>query len=280
MQILSLQSAVAHGHVGNSAAVFALQRLGFQVARVDTVQFSNHPGHGGFRGAIHPAAHVAELVAGLDEAGVLADCHGVLTGYLGEAGSGEAALSAVDRVKQARPGAPWLCDPVMGDDGPGVYVRPGIPDFMRERALPRADILTPNRFELELLAGQPAGSVANAVTAARSLLARGPRLVVATSLGTAEAARCLAVTADGAWMVETPVLPLAPAVNGAGDLLSALLLARVLDGAAPPRALALAVAAVYGVLERTGRRGGREMALVDAQDELCRPSHDFPPIAI
>ncbi len=270
MNILSLSSAVAFGHVGNSATVPALQRLGFEAWPVDTVQFSNHPGYGRFRGEALPPAQVAAVVAGLAELGVLAECDGLLTGYLGDPGSGEAALAARAGM---RPGGLWLCDPVMGDDGAGVYVRPGVPEFMRDRALPACDAVTPNRFELELLAGLPVGSLAEAAAAARLLLGRGPRWVFVTSLG--QGTTCLAVTAAGAWSVETPKLPFATPVNGAGDLLAALLLARLLRGDAASEALAGAVSSLFAVLRRTFELGRRELALVAALDEMVRPPEVF-----
>jgi len=272
MNILSFQSAVAFGHVGNSAAVFPLQRLGFEVWPVDSVQFSNHPGHGQWGGGTAESATIRSLLDGLARVGALARCDGVLSGYVGEAALGTLLLDAVARAK---PGALYLCDPVMGDDG-RVYVADGIPDFMRERAVPMADIVTPNRFELELLSGLPARDMAEAVVAARHVLARGPRAVVATSLE--DGAACLAVTADGAWAVRTPRLPLS--VNGGGDLLAALLLAHTLRGEAAPEALSLAVSSLYGVLERTLSLGRRELALVQAQDEIALPSRLFPPEAV
>lgn len=275
MKILSLQSAVAFGYVGNSAAIFPLQRLGFEVCPVDTVQFSNHPGYGGFGGQVHAPQHVGAVLDGLARAGVLADVDGVLTGYLGDAANGEAVLAAVGRVKAANPRALYLCDPVMGDDGGGLYVRPGIPDFLAGPALASADIVTPNRFELELLAGGPARSLAEAAPAARRLLAKGPRMVVATSLD--DGATCLVTTADGAWAVQTPLLPFAPPVNGAGDTLAALFLAHCLRGKAPAEALSLAVSSLFGVLEATLALGRRELALVQAQQELVLPSRLFPP---
>ena len=85
MNILSLQSHVAYGHVGNSAAVFALQRLGIEVWPVHTVQFSNHPGYGGFRGRAFDAGLIGDVVQGIEERGALAACDGVLSGYVGSA---------------------------------------------------------------------------------------------------------------------------------------------------------------------------------------------------
>lgn len=268
MKILSLQSAVAHGHVGNSAAVFPLQRLGIEVCPVDTVQFSNHPGYGAFAGQVHPPEHVRAVLDGLAAAGALDECDGALTGYLGDAACGEAVLAAIARIKAANPAALYLCDPVMGDDGSGLYVRPGIPEVLAGPMLAAADIVTPNRFELEVLGGG-----GDPVAVARRLLARGPRLVVVTSLDEGDKIACLAVSADGAWTVATPRLDLA--VNGAGDCLSALLLAHLLTGAEPPEALARAVSGLFGVLSATLSLGRRELALVQAQDELVRPSRLF-----
>lgn len=280
MKIVSIQSAVAFGHVGNSAAVFPLQRMGFEVWPVDTVQFSNHPGYGRWRGKILDAGHVREMVHGLDEAGALAGCDGILTGYLGDADTGEAALLAVEQAR-AKGGRPlYLCDPVMGDEAAGLYVRPGIPEILTARLVPAADIVTPNRFELELLTGRPTATPAQCAEAARSLLARGPRTVIVTSVGHSDGIMCLAVTAEGAWEVRTPLLPFDPPVNGAGDLVAALVLAHTLRGQAAPEALSLAVSSLFGILQTNLEMGRRELALVSAQDEVIAPSHLFPPLPL
>lgn len=279
MKILSLQSSVTYGHVGNSAAVFPLQRLGFEVWPVYTVQFSNNPGYGQWGGGVTEATHIHAVIDGLSRVGVLAGCDAVLSGYLGDAANGAAVLEAVMRVRRHCPNAPFLCDPVMGDDG-ALYVRDGIPQFLAAQALPAADIVTPNRFELEILSGRTVNDMADAVAAARILLARGPRLVVATSLGDGTDIISLAVTAEGAWAVRTPRLPFSPPVSGTGDVLSALLLAHTLRGEAAPEALSLAVSSLYGILDKTRTLGRRELALVQAQDEIALPSRLFPPLPV
>src|SRR3954452_7573125 len=167
--ILSIQSWVCYGHVGNSAAVFPLQRLGFEVWAVDTVQFSNHTGYGAWRGRVFEATHIAELIDGIAERGVLGACDAVLSGYMGDAALGEAILDAVRRVKAANPRALYCCDPVIGDVGRGVFVRPGIAEFLRDRAVPAADIVTPNHFELERLVGREVATVEEAIDAAREI---------------------------------------------------------------------------------------------------------------
>lgn len=285
--VLSVQSHVSFGHVGNSAAVFPLQRLGFEVWPVHTCQLSNHTGYPSVRGRVFDAAHVEEVLAGLDERGALAACAGVLSGWLGGAAVGAAIAGAVARVRALRPGTLYLCDPVMGDDAPGtapgedgrLYCAADIPAFILERLLPLADVVTPNRFELATLAGGPVRTAAEAVAAARRLLVRGPRLVVVTSLpgGTADTMSCLAVVADGAWQVDTPWVDLAAPVNGAGDMLAALLLGHLLRGAPPPEALARAVSAVHAVIAATARSGERELSLIAAQDAFAAPWPSFVP---
>ncbi len=143
MNILSIQSHVAYGHVGNAAAIFPMQRLGVEVWPIHTVQFSNHPGYGAWRGRVFDAGLISELVEGIAGRGVLATCDAVLSGYMGSRETGEAILDAVARVKAANPKAVYACDPVIGDTGRGIFVAPGIPEFMREQAVPAAEIITP-----------------------------------------------------------------------------------------------------------------------------------------
>ena len=154
MNVLTIESRVAWGHVGNAVAVFCLQRLGIEAWPIDTVTFSNHPGHGGFRGRVTPAIEIQDIVQGIAERGWLGRVDAVLTGYLGDASQGPALRAAVGTVKSANPGALWLLDPVMGDRKPGqpgrVFVKPGIPEFFAEIA-PLADILTPNETEFAFL---------------------------------------------------------------------------------------------------------------------------------
>jgi pyridoxine kinase len=272
--ILSIQSAVALGHVGNSVAVFALQRLGSEVWPVDTVQFSNHTGYGAWRGRAWDAAAIAEVIAGIGERGALTRCEAVLSGYLGEVALGEAVLGAVAAAKQANPASLWCCDPVIGDDHTGIFVRPGIAEFFRDRALALADIVTPNRFELALLAGREVTSVADAIAAAQSLRARGPKMVLATSLpGAADEIATLAASEQGTFVVATPRLPMI--ADGAGDLTAALFLGFLLRRGDVAAALAETAAAVFAVIEATWRAGEAELQIVAAQDAMIAPPRRF-----
>jgi pyridoxine kinase len=277
VSVLSIQSHVAYGHVGNSSAVFALQRLGTEVWPIHTVQFSNHTGYGSWRGRIFDGESIDEVVDGIGERGVLARCTAVLSGYLGSADVGHAVVGAVARVKAANPDAVYCCDPVIGDVGRGVFVRPGIEDLLRDLALPVADIVTPNHFELNLLSGTTTTSLGAVKDAVAAVQQRGPRVVLTTSLvvdDTPDDAVDLLASQDGRhWRVRTPRLGLS--VNGAGDATAALFLAHWLETRSAAEALSRATASVFGLLARTDAAGSREILLVPAQDELVAPSRVF-----
>src|SRR5262245_61566523 len=277
MNILSLQSHVAYGHVGNSAAVFPLQRIGVEVWPVDTVQFSNHTGYGRWRGRVFSGATIRLVVEGIEERGVLGECDGVLSGYLGSPDTGEAVIDAVARVKSANPAARYCCDPVIGDVGRGVFVRKQIPQFFKERMLPIADLVTPNHFELDYLAGRTTTTVTGLAAAIDAVHDCGPRVVLVTSVHTDDTPDdCVdLVVSDGIdrCRVRTPLLPIV--VNGAGDTIAALFLAHHLSTGSAAEATALAASSVFGVLSRTAEAGASEMLLVDAQEEFVRPTRTF-----
>jgi pyridoxine kinase len=280
LNILSLQSWVAYGHVGNAAAIFPMQLLGAEVWAVNTVQFSNHPGYGSWTGQVATGAMVTELVEGIAARGVLAGCDAVLSGYMGEPAVGQAILAAAARVRAANPEALYCCDPVMGDAG-RLYVRPGIPELIAARAVPASDLLTPNQFELEQLTGRACQTEAELRRALAELRGRmapaGPRAVLVTSLRLADtppdALDMVAADAHGTSLLRMPLLPLAP--SGAGDMTAALFLLHFLRTRRADAAMAAAASAVHGVLRRTAASGSREMLLVAAQDEIVRPSQTF-----
>jgi pyridoxine kinase len=277
MNILSIQSHVAYGHVGNSAAVFPLQRMGVEVWPVHTVQFSNHTGYNSWQGQVFDARTIRDLIGGIAQRGALSGCDGVLSGYMGGADIGAAILDAVASVKRANPAAKYCCDPVIGDAGRGIYVREGIPEFMRIQAVPAADIVTPNQFELDYLAGRESKTLADALAAVKAVHALGPRAVLVTSLHTQDtpddAIDMLASDMTGRFRLRTPRLPLA--VNGAGDAIAALFFAHYLRSAKIGEALSRAGSAIFGVLAKTAAAGATEIQLVAAQDEIVQPSRVF-----
>ncbi len=275
--VISIQSHVAFGHVGNSAAVFPLQRLGHEVWPVNTVLFSNHTGYGAWRGRVMPIETVREVLAGVEERGGFDRAKAVLSGYLGSADLGEAVLETVALVRARRPDALFVCDPVMGDKDRGFFVAEGIPAFFKHEAVPKADIITPNQFELAYLAATELQSLADVLAAARRVREMGPRLVMVTSLELDERPGelgILAETAAGTWVVWTPRLAIQ--LNGTGDAFTALTLAWWLatEGDAA-RTLEAAASAMFALVEATLAAGERELVLVAAQDRLAAPPRRF-----
>jgi len=281
VRILSIQSSVAYGHVGNSAAVFPLQRLGHEVWPVFTVHFSNHTGYGAWRGPLLDPADVRDVITGIEERGVLATCDAVLSGYQGSPAVASVIVDAVQRVKAANPAATYTCDPVMGNAKSGCFVNPEIPPIIREQVVPVADILTPNQFELGFLTGRdalsepaPLDAILDAADAARAM---GPSTVLVTSVEQAGAPdnviEMIAVTGEGAWSVRTPRLPMK--ANGSGDITAALFTAHLHDSGSPALALARTTASVFDVLQTTLDSGERELRLIAAQEAIAHPDERF-----
>jgi pyridoxine kinase len=279
VSILSIQSLVAYGHAGNSAALFPLQRLGKVVWPVITVHFSNHTGYGDWRGPLLSAHDISDVIRGVADRGALERCEAVLSGYQGAEDVGAVVLDGVALVKRHNPDAIYCCDPVMGDVGRGMFVRPGIPEFMRDRVVPAADVITPNHFELDFLAGTTTTTLPDLLDAADRVRALGPSVVLVTSTilddTPDDALDMVAVSDEGAWRTRTPRLTVSP--PGAGDLTTAVFLANVLDGHSLPTSLARTTSSVFAVVEATAEAGEREMRIVQTQDRLADPRMEFEP---
>jgi pyridoxine kinase len=277
MNLISIQSHVAYGHVGNSAAVFPLQRMGVEVWPVHTVQFSNHTGYGDAKGQVFDAGLIRDVVAGIEARGVLSECDGVLSGYMGGADIGAAILDCVETVKRANPSARYCCDPVIGDVGKGVFVRKGIPEFIKTKAMPLADIVTPNQFELDYLSGRGSTTLSDARDAIKAVHDLGPRAVLVTSVHTDETPEgeidMLASDDTGLFRLRTPRLDLV--ANGAGDAIAALFFAHYLRLGKIGEALAHAGSAIFGVLEKTAEAAANEIQVVLAQDQIVNPGRVF-----
>ncbi|MFL0566510.1 pyridoxal kinase PdxY [Microbacterium sp. 179-I 1D1 NHS] len=277
MKILSIQSAVAYGHVGNSAAVFPLQRIGVEVYPVYTVNFSNHTGYGAWRGPLISPQDVADVITGIEERGAFGEIDAVLSGYQGGEGIGDVILDAVARVKAANPNAIYACDPVMGNAKSGCFVAPAIPVLLRERVVPAADLITPNQFELGFLTGTDPADLESTLASVDAARAMGPSTVLVTSVerpdrpeGTIE---MLAVTNDGAWIVRTPHIPMK--ANGSGDVTAALFTAHFRESGNAADALAKTTSSVFDLLQNTYDAGTRELQLVESQEAYAHPRMQF-----
>ncbi|MET3467785.1 pyridoxal kinase PdxY [Microbacterium sp. BDGP8] len=277
MKVLSIQSAVAYGHVGNSAAVFPLQRIGVEVMPVYTVNFSNHTGYGAWGGPMISPDDVRAVIAGVEDRGAFPQIDVVLSGYQGGEGIADVILETVARVKAANPDAVYACDPVMGNAKSGCFVAPAIPILLRERVVPAADIITPNQFELGFLTETEPTDLDSTLASVDAARAMGPRTVLVTSVerpdrpeGTIE---MLAADDAGAWIVRTPHIPMK--ANGSGDVTAALFTAHYRSTGSAAEALARTTSSVFDLLTRTHESGERELQLVESQEAYAHPRMQF-----
>lgn len=276
MSILSVQSHVTRGHVGNSAAVFVLQSMGHDVWPVHTVQLSNHPGYPHVGGAVTPAKQLNDIFSGLQKNGWFEACNAILGGYMGSHENGRATLDAVARIKACRPDVLYICDPVIGDTPEGIYVSKQLVSFYRSDAISVADVVIPNLFELGILTQLAPKSIDEICTAARLLISQGPELVLVTSVLSPTQASLigtLAVSAETSWIIWTPCV--AMHAKGAGDVFAALWTGHRLRGESPEVAMQLAVSGVAQLIEVAASEGGTELPLVNYAQEIIAPLNRF-----
>lgn len=284
MRAISIQSRVAFGHVGNSAAVPALNALDVETVALDTVRLSHHPGHGPPAGGPTDPGLLAAMLDDVERVGGLDGVAGLLSGYLATPANGAVVLEAEQRLRRRRANMLYLCDPVMGDHPKGLYVDAALPTFFRDWAVARADIVTPNAFELEqLLGGDPGGDMAEKAAALRTRLRPdGPSAVLLTSGGLdhADQDAALLATAEGVWRLPFPRRQ--RVYHGCGDVLAALLLGHTMSGVDVLEASKRALTGLVAVLEESDRRsvvdgGTVDMALVPALDSLRAPGSTIIP---
>jgi pyridoxine kinase len=282
MTVISIQSQVAYGHVGNSTAVFPLQIHGIDVIAVPTTLLSNRPGYPTIRGRVLDAKLVADLLLGVEERGAVDTSKMILSGYLGSADIAAVVSDFIERAKARNPALRYCCDPVLGDRGCGLFVQTDIPPLVRDRLCPLADIITPNHFEFDWLCGAKAETIDQVLAQAQALLARGPSTVVVTSAELTDTPDdqidTLAAERSRAWRVRTPKLPTSP--SGTGDLFASLYVSARIRGRDTPQALGHAVSAIFAVLERTAARGTEEMRIVESAELLAHPKRRFEAIAV
>ena len=268
---------MSYGHVGNSAAVFPLQRIGVEVMPVYTVCFSNHTGYGAWRGPMLKGTDIREIVTGIEERGGLADVDAVLSGYQGGNDIGDAILDAVAKVKRHSPDAIYACDPVLGNAKSGCHVAPEVQDLIRDRVVPQADLITPNQFELGFVTGTSPRDLDSTLAAVDQAFRIGPETVLVTSvelpdLGE-EKLSMIAANREEAWLITTPRLPLKR--NGSGDVTAALFTAHWLRTGSLSEALERTTSSVYAMLERTLQADTRELQLIASQEAFADPALEF-----
>ncbi len=277
--ILSIQSHVAYGYVGNCAAVFPLQRLGCEVSVINTVQFSNHTGYGDWTGTIFSLQHIQDIINGLRQRHIFPDLNAVLSGYLGNAELGQVILATVAEIKRLNPTCLYCCDPVIGDTDRGIFVKPEVADYVKSIGIQQADIITPNQFELDYLAEKNTQSIEEVLLACEKLRALGPQIVLVTSVMLPNISphqiAMLVNTRESSWIVQSPKLAFDIAPNGAGDATAAIFLAKYLESGNIVIALEHTMAAIFAIFKKSFRGKNRELKIIAAQDEIVHPQERF-----
>lgn len=276
--ILSIQSHVAYGYVGNRAAVFPLQRLGYDVTAVNTVQFSNHTGYGSWQGDVHSLAHIDAVLQGIKAQHRLSSYDAIVSGYMGDADLAALISDFVNQAKQSNPRLVYCCDPVMGDIEQGFYVQNALLPFFRQCSSKIADIMTPNLFELSYLSDMEITDQQHVLQACQRLHQAGVKIVLVTSVrfDTHDSKIIMfATSVDRAWRITTPRFDFAMAPSGGGDMTSAIFLAKYLAHGKIAEALQFTANAMYELFALTHQRGQRELAMIEGQESLVSPQLQF-----
>ena len=229
--VLSIQSHVVYGFAGNKSATFPMQLLGVDVWALNTVQFSNHTQYGKWTGMVIPQEQIREIVTGLDNIEKLQECDALLSGYLGSAEQVNQILFALEQIKLCNPNALYLCDPVMPHPKKICVVANGVREALIEKAIPVADIMTPNLHELRQLTEFPINTFDDVLKAVNALIEKGVKKVLVKHLGSAgkindpDTFEIIMATPEGVWHLSRPLYKFNFEPVGVGDLIAGTLLA-------------------------------------------------------
>lgn len=267
MTVLSIQSSVIFGYVGNNIARPVLQTLGYDVWCVDTVNFSNHPGYGSFTGSVKEAHKIQEEINGLANLDILGECDAILSGYLGEVETAKTVSRTIELIKEQNETAIYLLDPVIGDDGQ-IYVKNGLIEAFKNELLPKADVILPNQSELGWLSGLKINDVSSLKTASKYLIKCGAKTVVVTGIPEIETLTNYVVTSDAFWAISTPKLN--RKFSGTGDLFSSLFTGAFLQTKDLYNALNFATEGCSIVVRETQKKGSKELSVLPVLNQFSR----------
>lgn len=267
MTVLSIQSSVIFGYVGNNIARPVLQTLGYDVWCVDTVNFSNHPGYGSFTGSVKEAHKIQDEINGLANLDILGECDAILSGYLGEVETAKTVSRTIELIKEQNETAIYLLDPVIGDDGQ-IYVKNGLIEAFKNELLPKADVILPNQSELGWLSGLKINDVSSLKTASKYLIKCGAKTVVVTGIPEIETLTNYVVTSDAFWAISTPKLN--RKFSGTGDLFSSLFTGAFLQTKDLYNALNFATEGCSIVVRETQKKDSKELSVLPVLNQFSR----------
>jgi pyridoxine kinase len=265
--VLSIQSSVIFGYVGNNIARPVLQTLGYDVWCVDTVNFSNHPGYGSFTGSVKEAHKIQDEINGLANLDILGECDAILSGYLGEVETAKTVSRTIELIKEQNETAIYLLDPVIGDDGQ-IYVKNGLIEAFKNELLPKADVILPNQSELGWLSGLKINDVSSLKTASKYLIKCGAKTVVVTGIPEIETLTNYVVTSDAFWAISTPKLN--RKFSGTGDLFSSLFTGAFLQTKDLYNALNFATEGCSIVVRETQKKDSKELSVLPVLNQFSR----------
>ncbi|XP_019868059.1 pyridoxal kinase isoform X2 [Aethina tumida] len=275
-RVLSVQSHVVHGYVGNKSAVFPLQLLGFDVDNINSVQLSNHTGYKSFAGQVLTDKDLVQLSTGLIDNGLDEYSH-ILSGYIGSSSFLYEVTKLVTHLRTKNPDICYVCDPVMGDNGK-LYVPQELVTIYKEFVVPLATILTPNLFEAELLTDLKINSVEDVWKAIEILHGRGCPTVVISSADLGDGELHVFASHKGADVKRvTMKIPKIPAqFTGTGDLFAALFLAWMYKTQDLKESVEKTIASLQAVLTRTYEHvSGKEMNVKNLELKLIQSKKDI-----
>ena len=267
MTVLSIQSSVIFGYVGNNIARPVLQTLGYDVWCVDTVNFSNHPGYGSFTGSVKEAHKIQEEINGLANLDILGECDAILSGYLGEVETAKTVSRTIELIKEQNKTAIYLLDPVIGDNDQ-IYVKNGLIEAFKNELLPKADVILPNQSELGWLSGLKINDVSSLKTASKYLIKCGAKTVVVTGIPEIETLTNYVVTSDAFWAISTPKLN--RKFSGTGDLFSSLFTGAFLQTKDLYNALNFATEGCSIVVRETQKKDSKELIVLPVLNQFSR----------
>ncbi|MCQ9121640.1 pyridoxal kinase [Rodentibacter pneumotropicus] len=279
--VLSIQSHVVYGFAGNKSATFPMQLLGVDVWALNTVQFSNHTQYGKWTGMVIPQEQIREIVTGLDNIEKLQECDALLSGYLGSPEQVDQILYALEQIKKHNPNAIYLCDPVMPNPEKICVVANGVREALIEKAIPVADIMTPNLNELRQLSDFPINSFDDVLKAVRALLDKGVKKVLVKHLGKVgkindpDTFEIIMATAEGIWHLSRPLYPFNFEPVGVGDLIAGTFLANLLNGKSDVEAFEAMNNEVAGVMKTTFELNSYELQTIAARFEILNPTAQY-----
>lgn len=268
--VLVITSQVVRGGISGRGLTFALERIGHDVWFLPTILLPWHPGQGKGTRIVAPAADFIAIVEDLAASPKLAEVGAVISGYLGNPEQAAAIASLVKAVKTRNPDAPYLCDPVMGDqhDGSGnLYVPTATAEAIRDQLVPLADVVTPNAFELGWLTGREIDSEMQALAAARVL---GNERVMVTSSPALRRNAIANLLAGPRGAVAAEHASIANPPHGTGDLIAGLFLSNLLAGQNDEEALKRASASVFELVARSVRKGADELLFAEEQNSVVK----------